>query len=250
MGIFGAGIAIALASSMAAAQTGFVGFNSPTKGVEVGFEQQIERIENEAPDFRNRRVVQRTYARVHGTLDWQVYENVKGDTFDVGVKAGVLAGQYKGSKTISDEFGSLTRFRGGVNSEISGVYTKNLGKISPFVGVRAEAEWVDRPRFEWQGDALAGVRLNVTDTTDLSLQYSRTLAHGFNYYDEDDGDDNTYRQDDGQAIAIVGTKYMTDNTSHSLKISYENFEKSDVDNAFEKYEPDTDNWLVTYKRTF
>lgn len=107
-----------------------------------------------------------------------------------------------------------------------------------------ETEFFSAPRGEWQTDALVGLKFNVADDKDLSVRYSKTLAHGFNYFN----DDKTFRQDDGSAIALIATKHNADKTSHTIKVEYENFD----DGAITKngYEPQTDNWLVTYKKTF
>ena len=259
--IIGTGLTVALLASLASANnavtvvaqppspaattmttnqhSNYKGFNNPTKGIEIGLEQQIETIEP-----NDEKVVQRTFARVQRTYDWQVYKDLNLNTFDVEVKAGLIGGQYKGSKTISEGYGSFKEFRGGVNAEVSGIYTLNTAKVDPFAGVLASYEFMSRPRSEYQADAVAGIKFNVDDSTDLSLRYRHVLIHGMDYHSSN----MNLRQDDGHAIALIGTKRMSNNTSHTLKLEYENFDIGEVKSY--GYEPDTDNWLLSYKKTF
>lgn len=249
---YGAMAAIILASSLISAQaqaqesnSNYVGFKNPVKGIEYGIERQQEFLR-----ANHEKVVQRTYGRAVGTLDWQVYKDPKGSTVDVGVKGGLLAGQYKGSMVIADGYGSHTEFRGGAIGELAGTYTYNTSVVDPYIGLRSEIEFTSRPRTEWQIDAVSGLRFNVADDKDLSVQYNHTLAHGFDYHKKG----KTPQQDDGYAISLIGTKRTTDTASHSIKLTYEHFKQGDVvywvGGAGAGYEPDTDNWLLAYQRTF
>lgn len=238
--IFGTGALVALASSIAVAEDlGWQGFDNPTTGYEVGIEKQIETIEP-----NDEKVVQRTFGRLQRTYDWQVYKDREGSTFDVEAKAGLMGGQYKGSLKVSDGYGSFNEFRGGVTGEVAGVYTLNTSKIDPFIGGLVAYEFMSRPRSEWQTDALAGVKFNIGDDKDLSLRYRHVLAHGMDYHNSH----GRIRQDDGYSIALIGTKRMANKTSHTVKLEYEKFDIGELKSF--GYEPDTANWLVTYKKTF
>lgn len=238
--IIGLSTILVMTSNLALAQTtGYVGFINPIKGYEYGIEQQIETIEP-----NDEKVVQRTFARLQRTYDWEIYKDNRGSTFDVEVKGGLMGGQYKGSRKVSDGYGSLIKFRGGFTGEASGIYTFNTSNVDPFIGLSVDYEFMSRPRSEYQTDALAGLKFNVSDDKDLSLRYSKTLAHGMYYHEESE----SIRQDDGYTIALIGTKTNPDKTSHTIKLEYEHFNAGKT-TAF-GYEPDTDNWLVTYKKTF
>lgn len=257
--IFATGLSVALLSSLVSANdsavsteqddsaaiqhVGYQGFKDPTYGIELGLEQQSEYVED-------RKVVQRTYGRAQGTVDWEVYKDVRGSTVDAGIKAGLIGGKYKGSNSLENEFGSIKESSFGGTGEASVVYTHNNRTIDPFIGLKAEFEHIKSPRIEYQADALAGVRFNVSDDKDLSIRYGHTLIHGMNYYRRESV---RYRQDDGYAVALIGTKRMPNKTSHTLKLEYEHFDKSPLlarGEGLFSYEPDTDNWLLSYKKTF
>ncbi|MBO6224178.1 MAG: hypothetical protein J6N72_01805, partial [Psychrobacter sp.] len=189
------GIGIALVSNITYAQnTEYVGFNNPVKGIEYGVEHQLETVKGD-------RFVERVFARVQRTYDWEIYKDEKGSTFDVEVKGGAIFGRYKGA-TDDGDYGSKVDFRTGLRAEAQGTYTYNMDKVDPFVGLSTDVEVIRAPRIEWQADAVAGVKFNIDEDKDLSVAYSKTLAHGFNYYKED----KKYRQDKGHAIALIGTK--------------------------------------------
>ena len=233
---------LAISSLAAGADTGYKGFSQPTTGYEVGIERQVELVSDN-------KVVQRTFGRLQRTYDWEIYKDTRGSTVDVEVKAGVILGQYKGSLALSDGYGSFTEVRGGVNVKALGLYTFNANKVDPFIGASVEYEFMSRPRTEWQADAVAGLKLNITNNKDLSVRYSHVLAHGMEYHNKI----GAIRQDDGYAVALIGTKRNADNTSHSLTLEYERFDKGDMyskDGKAIAYEPDTDNWLLSYKKTF
>lgn len=219
------------------------GFSQPTYGYELGAEQQLE-------TAFGRDVVERTYGRALATVEWQLYENPRGDTFDLELKGGAFAGKYKGSMKVEDEFGSLTQTRVGVTTEAMGLYTLNAGKADPFLGLSGVVEAVNQnTRAEWQADVVTGVKFQVADDKDLSLMYKKTLAHGMKYYNPE----RSYRQDDGYLVALIGTKHMPDATTRSIKLAYEFFDVGDMrqePNGGVSYEPDTRNILVSYSRTF
>ena len=221
-----------------------VKFDSPTYGYELGVERQLE-------TAFGRDVVERTYGRALGTAEWQLYNNQRGDTFDFQIKGGAYVGKYKGSKFVEDEFGSVVQTRAGVTSEAQGVYTLNTGKVSPLIGVSGvlESTLTHNARIEWQADAIAGVKFDISTNNDLSLIYKKTLVHGFDYTSQG----KQYNQDDGYLVALVGTRRMADNTTRSVKLAYERFEVGDFrqeSNGGVSYEPDTENILVSYSRTF
>ena len=215
---------------------------SVTYGYEVGIEDQLERI-----DGNN--FARRTPLRLQGTVDWQAYKDKQGSSFDVHAKGGAILGRYKGSSYGEYNYGSLIKAWGGVTGEVAGVYTYNAGVVDPIIGLSVDLEVADRLRAEWQSDAIVGLKLKVDDDKSLTVRYQKSLIHGVEYII----DDRSYRQDDGYGVALIGTKYMTDGTSRSVKIEYEHFNKSDIkqhDNGMFGYEPDAANWLVSYQKTF
>lgn len=233
---------IAGLASLSSSANAALDFSNPTYGYEIGYERQLETDQGE--DF-----VERTFGRALATAEWQLHKNKRGDDLTLELKAGGFAGKYKGALKYEDEFGSLTTFRGGVTTEALGLYTFNTGRVDPSLGLSGvfEANGGHR-RSEWQADAVAALKFDLTNNKDLTLMYKKTLAHGMYYFKEE----NSYRQDDGYLIALIGTKHMPDNTTRSIKLAYEDFEIGDIiqlPNTI-SYEPDTVNILLSYSRTF
>lgn len=220
-------------------------FSNPTLGDEYGIEYQLEK--NDDGKF-----VERTLARYQRTYDWQPHINENGNSFDREAKIGSVLGYYKGSKLGSgDDFGSYEAALVGITGEAIGTYTFDTGKMKPLVGLSVDAELlnIDR-RIEWQADALVGLKFDVSSDKDLVVRYRKTLVHGMNYLARSD---ERYRQDDGYAVALIGTKRLPRGKSHSIKLQYEHFDagpRRDLSDGWFGWEPETENWLVSYKRTF
>ena len=227
-------------------KVGYSGFKNPVYGYEVGVERQLEVLDD------NSKFVNRTMARIQGTVDWENYKDERGSTVDTEFKGGVMIGHYKGSDYGSgDSYGSRKEIRTGFTGEVATTYTYNTEKVDPFLGASVDMELGNNQRIEWQGDAIAGVKFNVSDNRDLSVRYQKTLAHGLSYFDSEK--DVDYRQDDGFAVALIGEQRNPDGTTQTLKVEYERFEKSDMvvkSNGSGSYEPEISNIMVSYKKTF
>ncbi len=224
--------------------TADVNYKNYVVGDEYGVEYQLERVDGD-------KYVERTLGRRLKTFDWSLYRDDKGNTLDSEAKIGAILGYYKGSDVGSgNEFGSLTSGLAGITGEASSSYTFNLNKVDPFIGLSTDMELRSMNyRLEWQADVLTGVKFNVSENKDISIKYQKTLAHGMSYF-ADNG--QRYRQDDGYAVALIGTKRTNTGGSHSLKLQYQHFDIGPdilLKDGSSSYEPDTVNWLISYKRT-
>lgn len=215
------------------------------RGYEVGLENQLETVEGE-------NFVQRNFLRYQATRDKTFPISESNQSVHVEVKGGPMVGHYIGSPANDPDakYGDKKSIRTGLTGEAVATYNINTKHITPFVGLSADAELMTQPRLEWQTDAVAGVKFNVAKDKDLTLRYQHTLLHKFHYFIDED---ETYKQNDGFAVGLIGTKYNKDGTSQSLRLEYERFDKGDItyyENGGGGYEPKTDNWLLSYKKTF
>lgn len=225
-----------------------ISFNDPTYGREYGLEHQLETVDGE--DF-----VERIYGRLILTTEWDLDKNKRGDVWNAKIKGGALVGRYKGSLVEDDDYGSLVKTQGGITAEAETTYTFNAGKVDPVVGVSGVFDFTGGyRRTEWQADAIAGVKIDINHSDDMTVLYKKTLAHGFNYVDEDDV---KYRQDDGYAVSLIGTRHLLNGRKRSIAVTYENFEaspyvyKTRPDGGINRsYEPDTANTMISYSHTF
>lgn len=214
-------------------------------GREIGYENQLETIDGEK--FVQRRFVRYQYT---GEKNFPVLDDKQ--SIHVEIKGGPMVGHYKGSYLydLDAEYGDLEQIKAGFTGETVATYNFDTKYIDPFIGLSLDTEVFSHPRLEWQTDAVAGATFNIAKDKDLTLRYQHTLKHRFYYYGDDD---KTYDQDDGFAVGLIGTKYNKDGTSQSLRLEYERFDKGEVkhfEGGWSGYEPKTDNWLLSYKKTF
>lgn len=221
---------------------------TPTYGYEYGMEYQLEKVDGD-------KFVERTFARLQGTVDWTPYENKKnGNQLDTEFKMGAIAGQYKGALN-GEEFGTLKEFLSGFTGSATAKYTINNSYIDPFLGMTSEFEGIGgdhTKRYEWQYDALVGAKFNTSNDTNLIISYQNTLGHGMRYI-KSGAADRKYRQDDGYAVAIIAQKNYPSGKSRSVRVKYEHFDdgkNATLDGVDIGYEPNTSNWLLSYKATF
>lgn len=214
-----------------------------TYGYEVGVEQQKEVVDDKT-------FVTRTYGRYLSTMSADVYRNDRGDNLNLELKAGAALVRYKGSILGSgDEYGSLTETRGGVISEMIGLYHFGDNKLRPFVGLDAKVEAISGPRIDIQADGLMGANYKISDTKTLGVEYHTYLARNVNYTKRD----HTYTQDDGFGLAVFGKHTRPNGGTDTIRLEWEKLEESDMhtfSDGFVGYEPDADHILLSYKRTY
>lgn len=214
-------------------------------GREVGFENQLETVEGD-------NFVQRNFLRYQATRDKTFPISEGNQNIHVEVKGGPMIGHYIGASATDPDakYGDKKSIRTGLTGEAVATYNIDTKYVDPFIGLSADAELMTQPRIEWQADAVAGIKFNVAKDKDLALRYQHTLLHKFHYfYDED----KTFKQNNGFAVGLIGTKYNRNGTSHSIRLEYERFDKGDITyfgNGWSGYEPKTENWLLSYKKTF